>query len=274
VSENDETFRVGHDEHGRPVRVYDMAPETVSGGGQHASREMITSLIVEKAERRLGEQLEWVVYAVDQFRAASRHHIEQQVTHYAGNVAISFKSLVEGLISGVGAIFATVQPEAEGAKWLLETAMHFLVDNLDAQLESETTPLDSAKAKLDAGVAALASHARQRQAHAISNAKPHVRQVIENGLGNVHAVSDDPGWIEDMCAYLGFPEPDENTISAPVRQHLEYEFSGLLARTVAELIDEDYANPDEAEKAGKAYEDKLYHEEGSRAWEDAYKIES
>lgn len=255
--------------------MVDMEPETVQVG---TTRSAILSMMTETATRRYGEQLVWVINAVDQFKDHSKPHIEQHLAHLHQNTDIQFMPLIEGFISGITMAIEAAAPEAAAAKWLWETSAHFLVENLDAQLEHETSPLASAREKLENGVIAMAAKIREREAHTISNGKSHIAKIVEDGVAHFESLSDDHDWIDQTLAYLGFPEPDEATISYPIRQQLEYEFVGLLYRVATELEkdehpDWDFLNPDEAEKAGQDHERKLYHDEGTRAWDDAYRLD-
>jgi hypothetical protein len=107
-----------------------------------------------------------------------------------------------------------------------------------------------------------------------------VDATIDQALAQVADVSNREEWIEAMCDWIGFVEPSRTTVYDPIRQALEYEFSGTLAHVQAEVsrevgipgLDDKDLNPARWEREARDYEQKLYREEGEQAWDDAYKM--
>jgi len=256
----------------------EMPPMDVSRGHHAGDRDTITALHIEKAERRVGERVGYLLFAVDEFASHAGAHIDDHLKGFTGDAEFMFGPVVDGLISAVGTVLF---PEAEFAKIAFEAASKIIVDGLKDAVESQRSHEPSATAKLHSAVETLASQVRVREIHAIEEAKKHVPAAVQAGVAQIPEFSSDPAWIEQTCDWLGFPEPDQHSIAAPVRQWLEYEFVGLLARVQAEVerehgvpgLDDSDLNPDRWEHDARQYEQDLYRKEGEQAWDDAYKMD-
>lgn len=257
------------------MSTIEMPPDDVSGKAHHGDRDLITHDIIETCQRRAGERITYMLAAVSQFQDRSVAHIDDHLKGYTEDVPYLFGPVVDGFISGVATVLF---PEGEFGKIAFEAASKMLAEGLKEAVEGQGQG-DSAKDRLHAHVAALAAEVRQREVHALDTAKQHVPEAVKAGLAQIPEVSSNPDWIEQTCVWLGFPEPD-HTIADPVRQWLEYEFVGLLARVQAEVeqkhgvpgLDDDDLNPDRYESEARRYERELYRKEGEQAWDDAYKM--
>jgi hypothetical protein len=232
---DDNVFHEYRDEHGNVVRQYAMDPEQITvTPGHHVDWNTVVTIMTEKAERRVGEQLSYTHAAVFQFQGHAHDRIAQFVHDNAPDASIGWGSLVEGLVSGVMLVFT---PELEATKYLIETAAHIFSEGLAANLENATSHFTAAKAKLDHGVDALTVEVEARQVRAVDTLRPQIRPHIEQMMEEYRhqPLTMDPEWIEEMVHWFGFPERDATTVSGPIVHELSQRFDQLLGEVNAEL---------------------------------------
>lgn len=232
---NDNVFHEYRDEHGNVVRQYAMDPESITvTPGHHVDWNTVVTMMVEKAERRLGEQIPYTHSAVFQFQGHAHHQIAQFVHDNEPDASIGWGSLVEGLTSGLMLVFA---PELEAIKYVFETAVKVFSEGLDVRLEQATSHFNAAKAKLEAGVDALTTEIDARQVHAVDEARRLVRPAFEANMAEYRnqPLTMDMEWIEEMVHWFGFPERTEATVTAPILHELNQRFDHILGEVRAQL---------------------------------------
>lgn len=232
---DDEVYHVGTDDDGNPVKEYDMdAEEIVVTPHVQVDWNQVVSHMIEVATRRVEAQIPYVHVAVSEFQAQSGAQIAQFIAENtpAPPSGITWSALVDGLIEGVGtALF----PEAEFAKIVFETAGKFLASNVEKAMEEAAHPLEDARAKLEAGVGALVTQVDQNTVTAVDQAKAQVEHVIRQGMADQQHPTNDPAWVDEMVHWMGFPERTEATVTAPVLQWLNYQFTALLSQVQQEV---------------------------------------
>jgi hypothetical protein len=236
---NDNTFHEYRDENGNVVREYAMDAETITvTPGAHVDWNTVVTMMVEKAERRVGEQLSYTHAAVFQFQGHAHDQIARFVADNAPDASIGWGALVEGLVSGVMLVFT---PELEATKYLIETAAKVFSEGLEARLENASNQYTAAKAKLDHGVDALTVEVEARQVQAVDTVRPQIRPHIEQMMEEYRhqPLTMDAEWIEEMVHWFGFPERDATTVTGPIVYELTQRFDQILSQVQSELAAHD-----------------------------------
>lgn len=232
---NDNVFHEYRDEHGNVVRQYAMDPENITvTPGHHVDWNTVVTMMVEKAERRMGEQIPYTHSAVFQFQSHAHQQIAQFVHDNEPDAGIGWGSLVEGLTSGLFLVFA---PELEAIKYVVETAVHVFSEGLEVRLEQATSQFHAAKAKLENGVNTLTAEIDARQVHAVDAARRLIRPAFEANMAEYRnqPLTMDMEWIEEMVHWFGFPERTESTVTGPILHELNQRFDQILHEVQAQL---------------------------------------
>jgi hypothetical protein len=265
------------------MATIDMPPEDMSPHTALDTKQQVRTPLISEAKGRIRARLAFVLSAVDDFADASVHHIDDHLKDYEHeDAAFGFGPVVDGMITAVGTVLF---PEGEFAKIVFEAASKIMVEGLEHAVEAGRTDVKGAKAKLHDAVRAFSVEMRRREMHANDELMAHIEHTCDLALAQVEDVSHSEEWITAMCDWMGITEPSQATIYDPIRQWLEYEFVGLLARVQAEVakehgipgISSNEISPNAWEHDARVDEQNRYnhaHSQGEReeAWEETYKM--
>src|SRR4051794_37051815 len=118
------------------MSTIEMPPEDVSPGAHHGDQSLITHDIIETCQRRVGERISYMLYAVDEFKDNAGRHIDDHLKGFDEEADVPFGPVVEGFAKGVMAVLI---PEAEFAKIALEAATQLIVHQLEHAIEGRVT---------------------------------------------------------------------------------------------------------------------------------------
>jgi hypothetical protein len=114
-----------------------------------------------------------------------------------------------------------------------------LIDNAVDDLTSRASAVPGLEAKLRAGVAALAETITDRQQQAIDAVQRdildqiHTQMLEKTGVGEF---TNQPGWIDSMVEYYGFPDRAYDDVAQPILSWLNYQFDAMLQQANDELL--------------------------------------
>jgi hypothetical protein len=235
---DDEIYRTHQDEHGNPVRDYDMEAETITvTPGVHADWNTVVAAMIGRAENNTGEQIPYVLVAIDEFRESSHGKIAQfvhdaEIFEQKSHVAFPWGLLVDALDSGLSAVFALEGP----AGWIFDKVKGAFTSQLVAELEAHASQVAGLQAQLEAGVEALSARARRDSTAAVDAVKADIRPFIEKQMRAYDKVTNDPEWIAEMVAWLGFPPRTQANVTQPILSWLNHQFDAMLHDASEQLV--------------------------------------
>lgn len=260
-----------------------MPDETITFEAEDAgaSRNAVVKL-TEMATTHLNLRTGELTQAVLDFKTGTTAHINDHLHGLTGKDAqFSWGPLVDGLIATIGlSLFPAEAAGLELAKIAYEAAAKTIAEGLGeavhaAQEHADADPV----ARLQASVDALAHEISVREGRALAQVQEQIPTMAADALSNFENASTDEAWLLQICDWMGFPQPTRGAIYHPIRQQLEYDFVGILAQVQAEveqakgLVDaHDTGSPEQWSTEARLNEQRLYHQEGEQAWDDAYKM--
>ncbi|MEO5842203.1 MAG: peptidoglycan-binding domain-containing protein [Acidimicrobiales bacterium] len=233
---DDEIYHTHQDEHGNTVIDYDMDEEHIKAGANVDWNSVVATLI-GRAENNIGEQIPYVLVAIDEFRQSSHDKIAQfvrdaQVFEQEARVAFPWALLVDALDNGLSAAFTLEGPGG----WILEKVKGAFTSQLVGELEAHASQVPGLQAQLDAGVAALSASARRDSTAAVDAVKAEIRPYIEEQMRPYDQVTNNPEWIAEMVAWLGFPPRSAANVTQPILSWLNQKFDTMLRDASEQLV--------------------------------------
>ena len=235
---DDDIYHTHQDPSGNTVRDYDMDSETITvTAGAHADWNAVVATMIGRAENNTGEQIPYVLVAIDEFRQSSQEKTAQwvhdaQVFEQQAHVAFPWGLLVDGLDSGLSAVFKLEGPGG----WIFDKVKDAFTSELVADLEAHASQVPGLQAQLDAGVVALSARVRRESTAAVDAVKAEIRPYIEEQMRAYTDVTNDPEWIAEMVAWLGFPPRSEANVTQPILSWLNRQFDTMLRDASEQLV--------------------------------------
>lgn len=237
---DDNTFHQRTDRQGNTVRVYDMDEERIST--DHKWNEAVSAMTI-LAEKNTEMQIPYVLVAVQEFQTSSRARIDQfaQAAHQfldQSQVQFPWGLLVDALEYGLSLAFefpAETLVEKWG-NWVYEKVKGAFTSQLKAELEARADPVANLKERLEAGVAALATHVTQQTTQAVDDVKAVLPEYIYDRMWEHQQVSDNPEWIGEMVAWLGFPTRTTQNVTQPILGYLEQYFDAMIQQAQQQVL--------------------------------------
>ena len=237
---DDNTFHQRTDQHGNPVRVYDVDEEKIST--DHKWNEAVTAMVT-LAEKNTEMQIPYVLVAVQEFQASSRTRIDQfaAASHQFledSHVHFPWGLLVEGLEFGLSIAFhiPTETLVEKWGNWIYEKVKGAFTSQLKAELEARADPVANLEKQLEAGVAALIQHVTQQTVQAVDDVKAVLPDYVYDTMWENPQVSDNPAWISEMVAWFGFPTRTADNVTQPILHHLNQQFDAMIEQAQQELL--------------------------------------
>jgi len=259
-----------------------VADKTITFEAEDASRSSnAIAKLTEMATTHLNLRTGELTQAVLDFKTGTTAHINDHLHGLTGKDAqFSWGPLVDGLIATIGlSLFPAEAAGAELAKIAYETAAKMIAEGLSEAVHAAQEHATDPVARLQASVDALAHEISVREGRALAHVQEQIPTMVADALSEYENPPTDDAWLTQMCDWLGFPQPTRGTIYHPIRQQLEYDFVGILAQVQAELEQEkgladahDTGSPEQWSTEARLDEQRLYHQEGEQAWDDAYKM--
>jgi hypothetical protein len=235
---DDEIYHTHQDQHGNTVRDYDMDAEKITvTPGAHVDWNAVVATLIGRAENNTGEQIPYVLVAIDEFRQSSHGKIAQfvhdaQIFEQESRVAFPWGLLVDALDSGLSTVFKLEGPGG----WIYDKVKGAFTSQLVGELEAHASQVPGLQAQLDAGVAALSARARRDSTAAVDAVKAQIRPYIEEQMREYTQVTNDPEWIAEMVAWLGFPPRSEANVTQPILSWLNHQFDAMLRDASEQLV--------------------------------------
>jgi hypothetical protein len=236
---DDNTFHQRTDQHGNTVRVYDVDAETITGtpGGQH-DWNTVVSLMIEKAEKNVGEQIPYVLSGIVEFQQSSHAKIVQwaaasRAFEEAAHVQFPWGLLVDGLDHALGVVFTV---EGYWAGWVYEKVKGAFLGSLKEELESRASQVPGLQAQLEQGVAAMVDRANRETRHTVDDIRAGIKDHIKEQMENYQQVTSDADWIEEMVTYFGFPASTESRVTQPILHSLNQQLDAMLQQAGEDLV--------------------------------------
>ncbi|HUP72448.1 MAG TPA: peptidoglycan-binding domain-containing protein [Acidimicrobiales bacterium] len=234
---DDEIFHTHQDQHGNTVRDYDMDAETITvTPGALVDWNAVVATLIGRAENNTGEQIPYVLVAIDEFQQSSHAKIAKFV-HDAqifeeARVAFPWGLLVDALDSGLSAVFKLEGPGG----WIFDKVTGAFTSQLVGELEAHASQVPGLQAQLDAGVAALSARVRRESTAAVDAVKAEIRPYIQQQMREYTQVTNDPEWIAEMVAWLGFPPRSQANVTQPILSWLNHQFDTMLRDASEQLV--------------------------------------
>jgi hypothetical protein len=258
--------------HGQQPAEIEMPPDGDFNKGSYpvASFAEVRTELTKALNDRLHEHQTQVLSAVIAFNEGAQSHIENLDD---GESDFEFGPVVGALSTAMGLIF----PEAEAAKVALEvtkTIMELSAQTMEGYQRYVDTTLKDAKKRLRNSLHAMVQAYTDNSVHVWDAAKGKLPDLVEDVLSDLDekTVTTNPEFIEAVCDYAHIPAA-KGTYDI-VRQQLEYDFFGVYERVRADLQNAkggERESPLRWEHEAHVEEQKLYKEDGEKAWEEAYK---
>ncbi|MDT4941051.1 MAG: hypothetical protein QOJ34_1140 [Pseudonocardiales bacterium] len=240
-----------------------------------ADQEIIHKIKKLAQDRVLGRTAQ-VTGATFDFAQDSKRHIGDHLRGLTGNGQFTFGTVVDTLMNVLGAVLI---PEVEIGKAVFDQAKDIFMHGLKEAVVTAESQGTNAVERLNSAVAALSYEISNREGVANAALYKEVEQVVVDHFDEWGEPRHDDQWIEWVCDQMGFTAATREHIYDPLRQWLEHEFIGLLVQVQAELTQaagytsaHDSGSPEQWASQARMNEERLYHQEGERAWEDAYKM--
>jgi peptidoglycan hydrolase-like protein with peptidoglycan-binding domain len=237
---NDNTFHQRPDGQGNTTRVYDMDAEQLVGGPGAEEFNTAVALMVEKAEKNTGEQLQYVLSGLLEFQKESQDkiaHFVAKAKHFEDEAHVHFPwgLLVDGLDHALGLAFTV---EGPWAGWIYEKIKGAFTSALVEELESHTSQVPGLQAKLEAGITVLVDRANRESRAGVDELKAGILDYITDQMQAYanEKVTTDANWIDEMVKYFGFPPSTEANVSYPIIHSLDQQFDAMLADAEQEFL--------------------------------------
>jgi hypothetical protein len=237
---DDNTFHQRTDRDGNTVRVYDVDAEKITT--DHKWNEAVTAMTT-LAEKNTEMQIPYVLVAVQEFQTSSRARIDQfaQAAHQfleESHVHFPWGLLVDGLEFGLSIVFEipTETIVEKWGNWIYEKVKGALTSQLKSELEARADPVANLKDRLEQGVAVLIQHVTQQTTRAVDDVKAALPDFIYDAMWEHQQVSDNPAWISEMVAWLGFPTRTTENVTQPILHHLNEQFDAMVHQAQQEVL--------------------------------------
>jgi hypothetical protein len=259
--------------HGQEPKEIEMPPDGSDNRGAYpvASFPEVRSALTIALQTRLHEHQTQVLSAVIAFNEGAQSHID---TLDDGDSDFDFGPVVGALTTALGLIF----PEAAAAKVALDvfkTILTLEAQTLQGYQNYVDTTLKDAKKRLRNSLHALVQSYTDNSVHVWDAAKGKLPDLVEDVLPDLddNTMTTNPEFIQAVCDYAHIPAAT-GTYDI-VRQQLEYEFFGTYERVRADLnnskLGTEHESPNRWEHEAHVEEERLYKQDGEKAWEEAYK---
>lgn len=236
----------------------------------------VARAITLEGKHRLSLWLPMTLDAVDEFESHALYRTDQ--LEYEHGVEIDINPVLASFARDVFNRFLPTTTVVSIAEGMLEAMMSDYEDNL-------STSLSGAKQQLKGSILALVQAARKQATTAVSELSERMAESVEDAMTWVDSASTDPGYVADMCNWMGLIIPSRKATINPIRQSLENPFFGVYQSVRAQLmkaqgvpgLDDDDFYPPRWQREAVESQRKLYQEyerdnggDGSGAWDAAY----
>jgi hypothetical protein len=260
-----------HVQHGQTPHEIEMPPD---GGFNPGSYPVATDADVRNAlllelGKRLGEHQVATLSALTAFREAAQSHIDSLDS---GEATYDFGPVVGALETATKIAFPEVAPAIE-AIGVTKTLLEFDVAMVQAYDGHADMTMGDAKQKLSNSLHQLVGGYADQSQHAWDASKAKLPDLVEEVLSDLDdkTMTVEPSFIKAVCDYAGIP--DSAGTYQIVRQQLENDFFSVYEGVRAQLENAkggDHVSQIGWEHDARVEEQRLYKEDGEKAWKEAY----
>lgn len=260
-----------HVQHGQTPHEIEMPPDGGFNPGSYpvANDAEVRNALLAELGKRLGEHQIATLSALTAFREGAQGHIDNLES---GEAAYDFGPVVGALETATKMVFPEVAPALE-AVGVMKTLLEFDVAMVQAYDGQADLTMGDAKQKLSNSLHQLVGNYADQSQHAWDAGKAKLPDLVEEVLSDLDdkTMTLEPGFIKAVCDYAGIP--DSAGTYQTVRQQLEYDFFGVYEGVRAQLQNAkggDHESQIGWEHDAYVEEQRLYKEDGERAWKEAY----
>ncbi len=260
-----------HVQHGQTPHEIEMPPDGGFNPGSYpvATDAEVRNALLQKLGDRLHEHQTATLGALTAFTAGAQIHINELDS---GEAAYDFGPVFGALETAFKMVFPETVPAIEAIE-VTKTLLEAQVSMVQAYNGQADLTMGDAKQKLTNSLEHLVKSYAESSQHAWMASKQKVPDLAEEVLSDLDdkTMTLEPGFIDAVCDYAGIPA--STSTYDIVRQQLENDFFGVYEGVRAQL--ENAKGGDHVSQIGWEHdahveEQRLYKEDGEKAWDEAY----